>query len=89
MGDTGAMSLGLRLDDRHANEQCSDLAIIGLVFLIESIFSHYPADLEKTAPWQKSLHLKPDPSPFRSQGWSEPKIVMRFWVIAGVRRLSD
>ncbi len=84
MGDTGAMSLGITLGIiAMLTNSALILPIIGLVFVIES-FSVIIQQLSKKIRGKKIFISSPIHHHFEAIGWSEPKIVMRFWVIAGV-----
>lgn len=84
MGDTGAMSLGVTLGIvAMLTNSVLLLPIIGFVFVIESgsvIIQVISKKLRK-----KRIFLSaPIHHHLEAIGWTEPKIVMRFWVIAGV-----
>jgi len=84
MGDTGAMSLGITLGViAMLTNSALILPIIGLVFVIES-FSVILQQLSKRIRGKKIFISSPLHHHFEAIGWPEPKIVMRFWVIAGV-----
>ncbi|MFH0956183.1 MAG: phospho-N-acetylmuramoyl-pentapeptide-transferase [Candidatus Falkowbacteria bacterium] len=84
MGDTGAMSLGITLGViAMLTNSVLILPIIGLVFVIES-FSVIIQQLSKKIRGKKIFICSPIHHHFEAIGWPEPKIVMRFWVIAGV-----
>ena len=84
MGDTGAMSLGITLGViAMLTNSALILPIIGLVFVIES-FSVIIQQLSKKIRGKKIFISSPIHHHFEAIGWPEPKIVMRFWVIAGV-----
>lgn len=84
MGDTGAMSLGITLGViAMLTNSALILPIIGLVFVIES-FSVILQQLSKRIRGKKIFISSPLHHHLEAIGWSEPKIVMRFWVIAGV-----
>ncbi|MFH0956109.1 MAG: phospho-N-acetylmuramoyl-pentapeptide-transferase [Candidatus Falkowbacteria bacterium] len=84
MGDTGAMSLGITLGIiAMLTNSALILPIIGLVFVIES-FSVIIQQLSKKIRGKKIFISSPIHHHFEAIGWPEPKIVMRFWVIAGV-----
>lgn len=84
MGDTGAMSLGITLGViAMLTNSALILPIIGLVFVIES-FSVILQQLSKRIRGKKIFISSPLHHHLEAVGWSEPKIVMRFWVIAGV-----
>ncbi len=84
MGDTGAMSLGVTLGVvailTHTELY---LPIIGLLFVLESLSVIVQIFFRKVFE-RKLFRSSPLHHHFEAIGWSEPKIVMRFWVIAAV-----
>ncbi len=84
MGDTGAMSLGVTLGVVSILTHTElYLPIFGILFVLES------ASVIGQIAWRKIFKKKlllsaPLHHHFEALGWSEPKIVMRFWVIAAV-----
>lgn len=84
MGDTGAMSLGVTLGVvailTHTELY---LPIIGLLFVAESLSVIIQIFFRKAFK-RKVFRSAPLHHHFEALGWSEPKIVMRFWVIAAV-----
>ena len=84
MGDTGAMSLGVTLGIvAMLTNSLLLLPIIGLVFVIESLSVIVQVASKKIR--KKKVFLSaPIHHHFEAKGWSEPTIVMRFWVIAAV-----
>jgi len=84
MGDTGAMSLGVTLGVvAMLTNSLLLLPIIGLVFVVESL-SVIIQVLSKKLRGKKVFLSAPIHHHFEAKGWSEPTIVMRFWVIAAV-----
>ncbi len=84
MGDTGAMSLGITLGViAMLTDSALILPVIGLVFVIESL-SVIIQQLSKKIRGKKIFISSPIHHHLEAIGWTEPKIVMRFWVIAGV-----
>ena len=84
MGDTGAMSLGITLGIiAMLTNSALLLPVIGFVFLLESV-SVIAQVLSKRVFGRKLLHSAPFHHHLQAIGWSEPKIVMRLWVIGGV-----
>jgi len=84
MGDTGSMSLGVTLGIvamLTGGELL--LPIIGLVFVLES-GSVIIQVLSKKLRKKKVFLSAPIHHHFEAKGWSEPTVVMRFWVIAAV-----
>lgn len=84
LGDTGAMSLGVTLGIIAMLTNNSLLLIfIGLIFLLESA-SVIIQILSKKFWRQKVFLSAPIHHHFQAIGWPEAKVVMRFWVIAGI-----
>lgn len=84
MGDTGAMSLGVTLGIvAMLTNSVLLLPIIGFLFVVES-FSVIIQILSKKLRGKKIFLSTPIHHHFEAKGWPEPKIVMRFWVVAGV-----
>ncbi len=84
MGDTGAMSLGVTLGIvAMLTNTALLLPIIGLVFVLESL-SVIVQVASKKFRGKKVFLSAPVHHHFEAIGWSEPKIVMRLWIIAAV-----
>lgn len=84
MGDTGAMSLGVALGIVAVlTGYPLLLPVIGFLLLLESM-SVIIQVLSKKIRKKKVFLSAPIHHHFEAMGWSEPKIVMRFWIIAGV-----
>jgi len=84
MGDTGAMSLGVTLGIvAMLTNSVLLLPIIGFLFVVESL-SVIIQILSKKIRGKKVFLSTPIHHHLEAKGWPEPKIVMRFWVIAGV-----
>ncbi len=84
MGDTGAMSLGITLGIiAMLTNQALLLPIIGFLFVIESL-SVIIQLASKKLRHKKIFRSAPIHHHLEAIGWPEYKIVMRFWVIAGV-----
>jgi phospho-N-acetylmuramoyl-pentapeptide-transferase len=84
MGDTGAMSLGVSLGIiALLTNNVLLLPFIGFIFLIESL-SVIIQVLYRKIRGKKFFLSAPIHHHFQAKGWSESKIVMRFWLISGV-----
>ena len=84
MGDTGAMSLGVTLGVvAMLTNSVLLLPIIGIVFVIESA-SVLVQTFSKKIRHKKIFLSTPIHHHFEAKGWSEPTIVMRFWVIGAI-----
>ncbi|NTU98803.1 phospho-N-acetylmuramoyl-pentapeptide-transferase, partial [Candidatus Falkowbacteria bacterium] len=85
MGDTGAMSLGVTLGViAMLTNSALILPIIGFVFVVESLSVIIQLTSKKLRNGKKVFISSPIHHHFEAKGWSEPKIVMRFWVIAQI-----
>jgi phospho-N-acetylmuramoyl-pentapeptide-transferase len=84
MGDTGAMSLGVTLGIiAMLTNNAMLLIFIGLIFLLESL-SVIIQTLSKRFRHKKVFISAPVHHHLQAIGWAESKVVMRFWVIAGI-----
>ncbi len=84
MGDTGAMGLGVTLGVIAMLTNSSLLLlVIALPFVIESA-SVIGQIFSKRVLGRKWLLSAPLHHHLEAKGWSEPKIVMRFWIIAAL-----
>jgi len=85
MGDTGAMSLGISLGIvALLTNTAILLPIIGAVLVLESLSVIIQLLSKKLRHGKKIFLSAPLHHHLEAIGWSEPKIVMRFWVISGV-----
>jgi len=84
MGDTGAMSLGVTLGIiAMLTNYALLLPVISLVFVIEGL--SYLIQVTAKKFFKRKVFLSsPIHHHLEAKGWPEPKVVMRFWVIAGV-----
>ncbi len=84
MGDTGSMSLGVTLGIIAMMTNNSLLLIpIGVIFLLESLSVIIQLSSKKFR-GKKVFLSAPIHHHFQAIGWSEAKVVMRFWVIAAI-----
>lgn len=84
MGDTGAMSLGVTLGIvAMLTNTILLLPIIGFVFMIESASVILQVTSKKFR-GKKIFLSAPIHHHFEAVGWTEPKVVMRFWIISAV-----
>lgn len=84
MGDTGAMALGVTLGViAMLTNYALLLPIIGFLLVVESA-SVIIQIISKKVRKKKVFLSTPIHHHLEATGWSEPKIVMRFWVISGV-----
>jgi phospho-N-acetylmuramoyl-pentapeptide-transferase len=84
MGDTGAMSLGVTLGIiAMLTNNALLLPFIGIIFAVESL-SVIIQVISKRLRNKKVFISSPLHHHFQAVGWPEAKVVMRFWVIAGI-----
>ncbi len=84
MGDTGSMGLGVTLGIiAMLTNNAFLLIFIGIIFLVESL-SVILQILSKRIRHKKIFLSSPIHHHFQALGWPEAKVVMRFWVIAGI-----
>ena len=84
MGDTGAMSLGFTLAIvAFLTNSVLVLPIIGFVLVLESLSVIVQVTARKLFR-SKVFKSAPIHHHFEAIGWPEPKVVMRFWIIAAV-----
>jgi phospho-N-acetylmuramoyl-pentapeptide-transferase len=85
MGDTGAMSLGTALAVvALMTNQPILLILIGLPFVVESASVIMQITSKKLRGGKKIFLSSPVHHHLQAIGWSEPRIVMRFWMISFV-----
>ncbi len=85
MGDTGAMSLGTALGVvALMTHQALLLPLIGLPFVVESASVILQSASKKLRGGKKIFKSSPLHHHLEASGWSEPRIVMRFWMISFV-----
>ena len=84
MGDTGSMSLGVTLGIvAMLTNQALLLPLIGLIFVLEALSTIIQLVSKKL--FKKKVFISaPLHHHYEAKGWSEPKIVMRAWVISMV-----
>jgi len=84
MGDTGAMSLGITVGIiAMLTNTALLLPVIGLIFVIESL-SVIIQLLSKKIRKKKVFISAPIHHHLQAKNWSEPRIVMRFWLISSI-----
>lgn len=85
MGDTGSMSLGITLGIiALLTNSVLILPLVGFIFVLESLSVIIQILSKKFRGGKKVFISSPIHHHFEAKGWSEPKIVMRFWIISAV-----
>lgn len=84
MGDTGSMSLGVTLGlVAILTNSILLLPLIAFIPMVEGLTTIMQIMAKKF--WHRKLFLSaPIHHHFEARGWSEPKVVMRFWIISAV-----
>lgn len=88
MGDVGSLSLGAALGTVAVitkNEIL--LVIVGGIFLIEALSVIFQVGYFKITHGKRIFRMAPLHHHFELKGWPEPKIIVRFWIIAVILSL--
>ena len=84
MGDTGSLSLGATLGViAMLTDSFIPLILIGFIFVIETL-SIIIQIVSKKVFKKKVFKVAPLHHHFEYIGWSEAKVVMRFWIVGGI-----
>ena len=82
MGDTGSLSLGGALGTVAVMvKQELVLALVGGIFVVEALSVIFQVTSYKTRR-KRIFRMAPIHHHFELQGWAEPKIIVRFWIIS-------
>ena len=82
MGDTGSLSLGGALGVVSVMvKQEIVLALVGGIFVVEALSVIFQVTSYKTRR-KRIFRMAPIHHHFELQGWAEPKIIVRFWIIS-------
>jgi phospho-N-acetylmuramoyl-pentapeptide-transferase len=82
MGDTGALALGGALGVVAVMvKQEIVLALVGGVFVVEALSVIFQVTSYKTRR-KRIFRMAPIHHHFELQGWAEPKIIVRFWIVS-------
>ncbi len=83
MGDVGSLSLGATLGAISViTKQEIILAIVGGLFVFEALSVIFQVGYFKLTGGQRIFKMAPIHHHFELKGWAEPKIIVRFWIIA-------
>jgi phospho-N-acetylmuramoyl-pentapeptide-transferase len=88
MGDVGSLSLGAALGTISVitkNEIL--LVIIGGIFMVEALSVIFQVGYFKMTHGKRIFRMAPLHHHFELKGWPEPKIIVRFWIIAVILSL--
>ncbi len=83
MGDVGALALGGILGTvALATKQEILLAIVGGLFVVEALSVILQVSFFKMSNGRRIFRMAPLHHHFELKGWPEPKVIVRFWIIA-------
>lgn len=83
MGDMGSLSIGGALGTVSIiSKQEIVLAIVGIVFVIETLSVILQVTFFKATRGKRLFKMAPIHHHFEMKDWSEPKIIVRFWIIS-------
>ena len=83
MGDVGSLSLGGALGTIAVlTKQEILLAIVGGVFVVETISVIFQVGWFKVSNGNRIFRMAPIHHHFELKGWAEPKVIVRFWIIS-------
>ena len=82
MGDTGSLALGATLGViAMMIDAVAILPLVGFMFVVETLSVIVQLTSKKLRKGKKIFHAAPIHHHFEALGWTEPQIVMRFWII--------
>jgi len=83
MGDVGSLSLGGSLGAVAVIvKQELLLLIVGGIFVVEAISVMLQVAYFKTTGGKRIFRMAPIHHHFELKGWPEPKVIVRFWILA-------
>jgi phospho-N-acetylmuramoyl-pentapeptide-transferase len=83
MGDTGSLSLGATLGVIAViTKQEILLVLVGGLFVIEALSVIFQVGFFKMTSGRRIFRMAPLHHHFELKGWPEPKVIVRFWIIA-------
>ncbi|MDD3250479.1 MAG: phospho-N-acetylmuramoyl-pentapeptide-transferase [Smithella sp.] len=83
MGDVGSLSMGGALGTVAViTKQEILLAIVGGVFVMETFSVIFQVGYFKLTGGKRIFQMAPIHHHFELKGWAEPKVIVRFWIIA-------
>ncbi len=83
MGDVGALALGAALGTvALATKQEILLAVVGGLFVVEALSVILQVAFFKVSNGKRIFRMAPLHHHFELKGWPEPKVIVRFWIIA-------
>jgi phospho-N-acetylmuramoyl-pentapeptide-transferase len=88
MGDVGSLSLGAALGTVAViTKHEIVLILVGGLFVVEALSVIFQVGYFKMTHGKRIFRMAPLHHHFELKGWSEPKIIVRFWIIAVILSL--
>jgi len=88
MGDVGSLSIGAALGTAAViTKQEVLLVLVGGLFVIEALSVIFQVGYFKMTNGKRIFKMAPLHHHFELKGWSEPKVIVRFWIISIVLAL--
>jgi len=88
MGDVGSLSLGSALGTTAVITKNEILLIlVGGIFVIEALSVIFQVGYFKMTHGKRIFRMAPLHHHFELKGWAEPKVIVRFWIIAVILSL--
>ncbi len=89
MGDTGSLSLGAALGCISViTKQEILLVLVGGIFVMEALSVIMQVGFFKMSGGKRIFLMAPFHHHFEKKGWTEPKVVVRFWIVSIIFGLS-
>lgn len=83
MGDVGSLSLGSALGTVAViTKQEILLVLVGGLFVVEALSVIFQVSFFKMTNGRRIFRMAPLHHHFELKGWAEPKVIVRFWIIA-------
>lgn len=83
MGDVGSLPIGAALGTVAViTKQEILLAVVGGLFVIEALSVIFQVGFFKMTKGRRIFRMAPLHHHFELKGWAEPKVIVRFWIIA-------
>jgi phospho-N-acetylmuramoyl-pentapeptide-transferase len=83
MGDVGALALGGILGTvAIATKQEILLALVGGIFVVEALSVIIQVTFFKVTNGRRIFRMAPIHHHYELKGWAEPKVIVRFWILA-------
>ena len=83
MGDVGSLSLGAALGTVAViTKQEVLLILVGGIFVVEALSVIFQVSFFKITNGRRIFRMAPIHHHFELKGWAEPKVIVRFWIVA-------